>query len=172
MITITTKIHQGIEDIKRRQTGAWSGQFSIGRGWWRLASELNEQLKEIDPTYSVQQVKEKFGAMRFYAQPSEGLDSELVRMFHKAIRRADEASTTICERCGRPARQRAMGLWVSTLCEDDYQEAKAERAKLKQEMKESSHNRKEEKERGRIERTLEEAEARLDAAEKRLQATE
>lgn len=168
MITITTKIHQGIEDIKRRQTGVWDGQFSIGRGWWRLASELNDQLKEIDPSYSVQQVKEKFGAMRFYAQPSEGLDDELVRMFRKAIRRADEASTTVCERCGRPARQRAVGMWVQTLCEDDFQEAKAEREKNKRDMKEAEEARHERVRESQIERDLAKAEKRLEDAEKRL----
>lgn len=43
-----------------------SGEIHCPRGWWKLVVDLDARLAELDPDYTVCQVKEKFGALRYY----------------------------------------------------------------------------------------------------------
>jgi hypothetical protein len=42
----------------------------IREEWYDLVSKLDDDLKAIDSDYTVVQVKEKFGGLRYYAYPS------------------------------------------------------------------------------------------------------
>ncbi|MGM7669130.1 hypothetical protein [Microbacterium sp. A93] len=72
-------------------------------------------LTAIAPGYIVQQVKSKFGALSFYAQPFDD-PSSFDEDFTDAIRAAEWESIETCEECGSPARQYVIQMWVSTLC--------------------------------------------------------
>jgi hypothetical protein len=73
--------------------GTFSG-VAVGDGWYRLVMDLNQELTEKYPNYSISQVKEKFGDLRYYTQ---GLDEEGEKMVSLAARDA----TKTCERCSR-----------------------------------------------------------------------
>lgn len=97
---------------------AWG--FETGDGWYELIKECSEKLEVIndkieDPEFHIvaEQVKEKFGTLRFYvgAVPSEYADE-----IYDAIRVAEDKSETTCEVCGEVGRIRGKG-WVSTLCD-------------------------------------------------------
>jgi hypothetical protein len=72
-----------------------------------------EGIKDI-PTVVVDQVKEKFGTLRFYYSGGDDHISGLVRM-------AEAMSSCICEECGSSGRIRGNG-WVRTLCDAHAQE--------------------------------------------------
>lgn len=91
-------------------------QFAnVGRGWRPLLDDLHERLLTRWPGYELQQVKEKFGTLRFYASPGPypGADgdcdacTEAFRLwreeFQAAIRDAEASSATVCEYCGAHA---------------------------------------------------------------------
>lgn len=66
---------------------------------------------------TVDQVKEKFGTLRFYYSGGDDTISGLVNM-------AESMSAVTCEKCGNVGRRRGTG-WISTLCnehskEEDY----------------------------------------------------
>jgi hypothetical protein len=86
---------------------------NVGEGWHPLIQELEEKLNKIDPDFELQQVKEKFGGLRYYAQCSKGGIN-----FHKLIAEAEEKSVTICEECGKPAVTLSYKGWLKTLCEE------------------------------------------------------
>lgn len=69
----------------------WSG---VGDGWLPLIDQLVVDLKAMGWHGSVAQIKEKFGALRFYAEDtSDEMDAR--------IEVACAASATTCENCGR-----------------------------------------------------------------------
>ena len=44
----------------------WGRWIGCSRGWYPLLVELDEQLGTLFPNYEIQQIKEKFGGLRFY----------------------------------------------------------------------------------------------------------
>lgn len=113
----------------------------IGDGWYEL---LRDMCKEITEAYQkagepinlvVDQVKEKFGTLRFYyhfegqgqpshADPSGGQvmrfraeENNLRNEISAAVCKATERSGSVCEKCGKPGALRE-GRWILTLCDD------------------------------------------------------
>ena len=68
----------------------------VGEGWIPLLDRLCADLRELGWPGSVAQIKEKMGALRFYA---DGLDDAMQRRIQAAA--AESART--CETCGVPA---------------------------------------------------------------------
>lgn len=93
--------------------------FECCDGWFELLFELSSQIdglaKEAGLTGEAYpkaaQVKEKFGGLRFY------LDGGTDKMFD-AIDKAEAASYSLCEVCGKPAERANIRGWVSTLCKE------------------------------------------------------
>lgn len=55
-----------LEDILRRIPSGWGRWIRCGAGWYPLLARLHGALRGLDPAYEVWQVKEKFGALRYY----------------------------------------------------------------------------------------------------------
>lgn len=71
------------------------------------------------PWPRVEQIKEKFGTLRYYiTYLPEGLDS--------AVNLAERLSEYTCQRCGAPGKMRE-GPWVSVLCDDHYNDSHSQR---------------------------------------------
>ena len=89
--------------------GAWS---QIGKGWLPLIIQLDEQLAEAYPEYTINQCKEKFGGLRFYVS---GVEED----GHKIILDTERKSFSICDVCGKPGKPVALkGAWVATRCKE------------------------------------------------------
>jgi len=98
--------------------------IECGNGWYNLIYELcgdiksffmNEYMDEdgkhgIPEYFYVEQIKEKFGSLRFYVScaPKEVYDM---------INNAEDKSFCICEICGDEARYRDELCWIRTLCD-------------------------------------------------------
>ena len=80
-------------------------------GWKALVAPLIEQCEKEG--VKIAQIKEKFGALRFYLalweKASPGLQTE--------IDAAERASITICQECGGSGRTREKNGWLRTLCD-------------------------------------------------------
>lgn len=82
--------------------------------------ENEQRLTEYVPYVTVDQVKEKFGGLRFYYSGGDDEISGMVRM-------AESWASVTCEVCGVPGSTRHGG-WIRTLCdkhEAEYQERQA-----------------------------------------------
>ena len=76
-----------------------------------------EELKDIPEVVSqvvADQVKEKFGALRFYYHGGDDIVDGMARM-------AESMSSVTCEQCGVPGRQRGRG-WIVTRCDEHAKE--------------------------------------------------
>lgn len=95
---------------------------NVGEGWHPLLKELEQVLNTIDPDYTLQQVKEKFGGLRYYTQNSAGVTEEARQAFNITIRYAEDRSTRICEVCGEEAETKSYRGWLKTFCEEHSKE--------------------------------------------------
>ena len=64
---------------------------------------------ESIPQVTLDQIKEKFGTLRFYYTGGDDIIDGMVRM-------AESMSAVTCETCGNPGQQRGGG-WIRTLCD-------------------------------------------------------
>ena len=89
----------------------------VGTGWHKLVAPLLDRAEKEG--VDVQQVKEKFGGLRFYHGPAS-------EDFVAAVDAAEAASYITCETCGEPGEMRG-GSWMRVLCDAHEEERKAKR---------------------------------------------
>jgi hypothetical protein len=82
---------------------------------------------ESIPQVTLDQIKEKFGTLRFYYTGGDDVIDGMVRM-------AESMSGVTCETCGNPGQQRGGG-WIRTLC--DHHEELYQEGNRSREMKQS-----------------------------------
>jgi len=104
------------EDMK---STAMCWGFECGDGWFWLLDNLCQSIQSyIDynthkniTQVTVEQVKEKFGGLRFYI---EGGDDTI----HGMISLAERMSYNICETCGSTENIGQTSGWIKNICED------------------------------------------------------
>jgi len=99
--------------------------FECGDGWFQILNQLMGNIqsyidwqnreKEVVRQVTLDQVKEKFGTLRFYYTGGDDYIRGLVAM-------AESMSGVICEECGKPATTNwptlPQGGWVRTRCKE------------------------------------------------------
>ena len=113
------------------------GGFAVGEGWWPILEKLCNNIQShiewknretvVVPQVVVEQIKEKFGGLRFYYQGGD-------EYIHGMVTMAESWAAIACEECGGIGTRRSGG-WIRTLC-DKHEEEHQER-KRSQEMKAS-----------------------------------
>lgn len=103
------------------------GGFAVGKGWYpileRLCKNIQQHIEwknretEVCPQVVVEQIKEKFGGLRFYYQGGDDNIAGMVRM-------AEAWADVACEECGGIGKRRGGG-WVRTLCDVHESERQA-----------------------------------------------
>jgi hypothetical protein len=93
--------------------------FDCGDGWYNILNQLMGNIQhhidwknrkgEVVPQVTLDQVKEKFGTLRFYYTGGDDAIDGMVRM-------AESMSGVTCEECGSPGKRRGKG-WIYTACE-------------------------------------------------------
>ena len=95
--------------------------FECGDGWYDILDHLCGSLVTYtygDEEIYVDQVKEKFGRLRFYLSKEDDV-------MHGMVSMAEHMSGRICETCGNRGETRG-GSWMVTLC-DEHHEARIAR---------------------------------------------
>lgn len=117
------KLHTNFPKLFSKQYGG----IAVGTGWWPMLETLCkviqshvDQSKGECPQVVIEQIKEKFGSLRFYYQGGD-------EFIHGAVWLAESMSGTLCEECGAPGK-RTQGGWVRTLCDFHLAEQEALRA--------------------------------------------
>lgn len=107
-------------DKKKRFFQTWCEYYAIPKGWRKafglhMIREINDSLrrtggKEAVNSYSIDQIKEKWGVLHWY-------DSYSTTEVDKIINKYEEISEHTCIICGKPATVRTTG-WISPYCDD------------------------------------------------------
>ena len=116
------------------------GGVAVSQGWWPIIESLcaniqshtdwwnkNRETRPVVEQVIVNQIKEKFGGLRFYYSGGDDTVAGMVRM-------AESWADTACEECGGIGTRRSGG-WIRTLC--DHHEAEHQERLRDREMKSS-----------------------------------
>lgn len=102
------------------KTWHYSMTVSCPKGWEALVLDTHSKLVEMDPEYRIDQIKEKFGGLRYYATTK--LTDEAREAFYKIVYTAEGKSFEICDNCGTEENVSTKVLgegfyWILTLCD-------------------------------------------------------
>jgi hypothetical protein len=100
-----------------------NGRSEFPPGWVALIAECDRRLLETDPDYRVEQIKEKFGGLRYYTSSSDGDWRELA----KVTDFFERMSLYVCDTCGTTLDVSTEGTWVRTMCKSCREAAMAAR---------------------------------------------
>lgn len=115
---------EALRRILARIPERWGRRIDVGAGWYPLIVELDQQLAQTDPGYTVHQVKEKFGSLRYYVEESDGLSAEGRDRCAALIDEAERRSGVTCEMCGQPGSLHSNARrWFRTLCASHAEES-------------------------------------------------
>lgn len=96
--------------------------FYCDYGWWplidTLCSDILSEIKNTDgqpPSVIIDQIKEKFGSLRFYVD-YKNTDKNLIDRVQSLITKAEEKSKEICEICGASGGQNVYNGWMKIHC--------------------------------------------------------
>jgi len=76
-------------------------RLGIGPGWWRLILDCHGELTRVCPDYEINQIKQKFGGLKFYATTPDHCEDRLEAV-QEIIDRYERRSRFICEDTGHP----------------------------------------------------------------------
>jgi hypothetical protein len=98
------------------------GGIAVSQGWWPIIETLcaniqshtdwwnkNRETRPVVEQVVVEQIKEKFGGLRFYYSGGDDNVAGMVRM-------AEAWANVACEECGAAGTRRSGG-WIRTLCD-------------------------------------------------------
>lgn len=97
---------------------------NVGPGWKKLLRQLVDELHFLGWSGDYQQIKEKFGTLRFYFTNDCPSSTQQNLAFH-AVDHADVMSGQTCEQCGRYGKLRGKG-WYYTSCKEHAKEGDLE----------------------------------------------
>ena len=111
--------------------------FDCGDGWFNILDQLmgniqhhidwKNKKEEVVAQVTLDQVKEKFGTLRFYYTGGDDVIDGMVRM-------AESMSGVTCEECSAPAKTHGPG-WIRTICEPCEEDRELARQKATEEWK-------------------------------------
>lgn len=90
----------GLVAIMMRIPDGWGRWISCDKGWYPIIVDVDRRLSELDPNYVVHQVKEKFGSLCYYFEPTDSVDKETWAKMHQIVAKAADKAAKTCERCG------------------------------------------------------------------------
>ena len=97
--------------------------FEFHDGWTDLIYELGKDITELCELTNcelpmIQQIKEKFGTLRFYYNTLNSQYPEIVeKSINALVRQAESKSANVCEICGKYGETRTNGI-VFTSCDE------------------------------------------------------
>jgi len=132
-MTSEEKYDEFVKRMEEKYTKMFSqpyGGFAVGEGWWPIIESLcaniqshtdwwnkNRETRPVVEQVVVEQIKEKFGGLRFYYQGGDDQISGMVRM-------AEAWANASCETCGCPATKQTTG-WIKNVCDKHFDEIEA-----------------------------------------------
>ena len=109
--------------------------LECGEGWYELLDKCMEKLQYfcdlclykngVEVQIVANQIKEKFGTLRFYYTTNQATDVES-RIIDNIVSAAEQASERTCEVTGKDGNLCVKGGWYKTLC---YEEARKQQYK-------------------------------------------
>ena len=105
-----------IEALKNKFLPNYYKSVDVDEGWYQIVVDCDNLLTEIDPDYQIAQIKQKFGGLRYYFQPSDVNNGELYVKMNSVVLAYEKIASMTCEATGKPGvLMKSKGGWVKTL---------------------------------------------------------
>ena len=109
-----------MKDVLSRFQEDYIASIDCDEGWNHLILACHKELHRLDPNYTIFQIKEKFGELRYYATPS---NPQLNKEFHEIVDKYTRISRQTCEISGKHGQlMRTKSGWYKTLHTDHLPE--------------------------------------------------
>lgn len=102
------------DELKSRIIDPFPKVIECDIGWDGLLYDLHDKLVAVDPNYTLFQVKEKFGGLRFYYSAS---DPTLDQIFRSIVMFYEKLSLSVCEMTGERGSLMVKSGFYKTLAE-------------------------------------------------------
>lgn len=112
-----------IAKILQRFEPQMPARLDVGHGWLPMIIKLDQKLNILCPTYTISQVKEKFGLLRYYAHctPFETMTAStrdtIYEAFYDLVHHAEYSSQFVCDMCGNHGKLHNDNGWFNTRCD-------------------------------------------------------
>lgn len=90
------------EKLRPKVGEGWYGVITPG-GWDWIVEKVDRDLSTLDSKYEVQQVKQKYGTLRYYYEASEDTPGEIREVMDSIVELGELLSAFTCEECGNCA---------------------------------------------------------------------
>ena len=105
-----------IEALKNKFLPNYYKSVDVDEGWYQIVVDCDNLLTEIDPNYQIAQIKQKFGGLRYYFQPSDVNNGELYVKMNSVILAHEKIASITCEATGKPGvLMKSRSGWLKTL---------------------------------------------------------
>ena len=102
-----------IEALKKKIVPEYWKSIDVDEGWYQIVVDCDKELTAIDPHYQIFQIKEKFGGLRYYFQPSQ---SDTLKAMIEVVSKYEAIAARTCEATGGPGvLMKSIGGWRKTL---------------------------------------------------------
>lgn len=90
-----------IEKIRQKIVPEYGQLISVDEGWYQLVINCDAELSALDANYKIYQIKEKFGGLRYYFEPSQSTKDYVVNKMADVVRIYEDMSYNVCEATGQ-----------------------------------------------------------------------
>lgn len=90
-----------METVRRRMAPGSGRSIAVDEGWHQLVVSCDAELARLDEGYSILQIKEKFGGLRFYMEPRESTKDGVREKMREIVDGYEAMSLETCEATGR-----------------------------------------------------------------------
>jgi hypothetical protein len=105
-----------VEALRKKINPSYGQYVTVDEGWYQIIVDCDNELTAIDPDYSILQIKEKFGGLRYYMSPSNDTTVEQRDKMHKVIWKYEAVAAQTCEATGKPGvLMKSVGGWLKTV---------------------------------------------------------
>ena len=105
-----------VEALKNKFLPNYYKSVDVDEGWYQIVVDCDNLLTEIDPDYQIAQIKQKFGGLRYYFQPSDVNNGELYVKMNAVVLAYEKIASITCEATGNSGvLMKSKGGWLKTL---------------------------------------------------------
>ena len=103
-----------IEELKKKILPGYWQSVDVDEGWYQIVLDCDRELTQIDPSYQIVQIKQKFGGLRYYFESSPLLGTR--KAMDDVVTKYEAVAAVTCEATGNPGvLMKSEGGWVKTL---------------------------------------------------------
>jgi hypothetical protein len=112
------------EQLEQQLKHHWDGGrrnvfLECDAGWYPIIAQLDKDIRKLAPDYTILQIKEKFGGLRYYIG---ALQENVFDQVYEIIEGAEKLAAKTCECCGEPGALCRRAGWLKTLCKSCFAE--------------------------------------------------